>query len=141
MDHAVGRTLREGDPWNAVWSYLNIPVFMATGSFGSAVVVLVTRADLPAPDPVRWLLAGSFACVVLFAGLAETALEPLETPVPIFRAQRRWARISLIHVLPAGLAVLVAALGGGISVVSLLLMLLTAGLVGVVLGEYVRAGQ
>lgn len=141
VDHAVGRTLREGDPWNAAWTYFNVPLFMATGAFGSAVIALVTRADLVAPDPLRWLLAGSFACVILFAGLAELALEPLPNPVRVFRAERRGSRVALIHGLPAGLAFLVALLGGGLTVVPLLLMLLAVGVFSVVLGEYVRAGQ
>jgi low temperature requirement protein LtrA len=141
VDHAVGRTLREGDPWNAVWSYMNIPVFMATGAFGSAVIAVVTRADLVAPDAVRWLLAGSFGCVILFAGLAELALEPLPNTVRFLRVERHGSRLALVHGAPAALAVLVALLGHGLTVVPLLLLLLATGVFAVVLGEYVRAGQ
>jgi low temperature requirement protein LtrA len=141
VDHVVGRPLRRGVPWNAAWSYLNIPLFMATGAFGSAVFTFVTRGEEVVPDPVRWLLAGSFAVVMLCSGLAELTLEPFATQVRVFHAVRRWQRLSLIHGVPAGLAVLVALFGGGLSAIPLLALLILDGLVAVVLGEYVRAGQ
>jgi low temperature requirement protein LtrA len=141
VDHVVGRPLRAGAPWNAAWSYLNIPLFMATGALGAAVFTLVTRGEQVVPDPVRWLLAGSFAMVMFFSGLAEIALEPFETPVRVFRAERRWPRLGVIHGIPALLAVAVAVLGRGLSAIPLLLLIIAVGLIAVALGEYVRAGQ
>jgi low temperature requirement protein LtrA len=141
VDHVVGRPLRAGIPWNAAWTYLNIPLFMATGAFGSAVFTFVTRGEQVVPGPIRWLLAGSFAVVILFSGLAELALEPFETPVRVFRLSRRLPRLVLIHGAPAALAVLIAVLGEGLAAIPLLVLLVAAGLVAVALGEYVRAGQ
>jgi low temperature requirement protein LtrA len=141
VDHVVGRPLREGAPWNATWTYLNIPLFMATGAFGSAALNFVTRGEQVVPDAVRWLLCGSFAVVLLFSGLAELALEALPTPVRVFRSRRRWSRVGYIHGLPAALALALAALGTGLSAAPLLVVLIADGLVAILLGEYVRAGQ
>jgi low temperature requirement protein LtrA len=141
VDHVVGRPLRVGIPWNAAWTYLNIPLFMATGAFGAAVFTFVTRGEQVVPDPVRWLLAGSFATVILFSGFAELALEPFETSVAVFRAERRLPRIGLIHGAPALLAIALAAFGTGMSAIPVLVLLIGIGLVAILLGEYVRAGQ
>ena len=141
VDHVVGRPLRAGIPWNAAWSYLNIPLFMATGAVGAAVLGLVTHGEAVVPSAVRWLLSGSFAIVMLFSGFAEIALEPFATPVRVLRAVRRWPRVGLIHGVPAALALAIAVLGSGLPAIPLLLLLIVSGLVAVALGEYVRAGQ
>jgi low temperature requirement protein LtrA len=141
VDHVVGRPLRAGSAWNAVWTYLNIPLFMATGAFGGAALTFVTRGEQVVPGPVRWLLAGAFAVVLVFSGLAEFALEPLGMQVRVFRVERRWSRVALIHGLPAALAIVVAVAAVGVPAVPLLLLLIVVGLVALLLGEYVRAGQ
>ncbi len=141
VDHVAARPLRAGIPWNAAWSYVNIPLFMATGAFGSAVFTFVTRGEEVVPDTVRWLLTGSFALVMVFTGLAELALEPFATPVRVLAAERRWSRMGLIHGAPALLAVALALAGGGLTPIPLLGGLIVAGIMAVGLGEYVRAAQ
>ena len=93
------------------------------------------------PDPVRWVLAGSFAAVLLLSGLAELALEPMLMPTSRRGSwlQRDWLRLGLIHVLPAALSLLVALLAHNLPAISLLIALLAVGLLAVLLGEFPRA--
>jgi low temperature requirement protein LtrA len=141
VDHVVGRPLRKGNASNAVWVYLNIPLFMATGAFGSAALTFVTRGEQVVPDPVRWVLAGSFAVVLMFSGLAELALERMPTTSASGSwLGARWSRLGVIHGLPAVLSLLVAFFGSGLSAIPLLSALLLVGILAVLLGEYPRAG-
>jgi hypothetical protein len=78
---------------------------------------------------------------MLFSGLAELALEPLDTSVPLLRARRRLSRIALLHGLPALLALGVGWLSAGSAAAPLLIGLLVIGLFAILLGEYARAGQ
>jgi low temperature requirement protein LtrA len=139
VDHVVGRTLRRDLRWNAFWTYMNIPLFLAAGTFGSATLTFVTRGEQVVPDGVRWMLAGSIATVMLFAGIAEIALEPLPPSGRRLGTSMSWVRSGYIHALPALLALLVGALGHGLPVIPLLSELIVVGLVSVLLGEYPRA--
>ena len=53
----------------------------------------------------------------------------------------RLPRIGLIHGAPALLAIALAAFGTGMSAIPVLVLLIGIGLVAILLGEYVRAGQ
>jgi hypothetical protein len=45
VDHVVGRPLRRSNLWNATWTYVNIPLFMAATAFGAAALTFVTRGE------------------------------------------------------------------------------------------------
>jgi len=133
VDHVVGRALRTGPYWIATWVWLHIPLFMGTAAVGSGVFTFVTRGEQIVPDPARLLLCVSFGVAVLFAGLAEMTL------VPLRNEEGRIMRLSLVHGMPAALAVLLGVLGHGMYAIPLMLMLLAIGLIALVSGEYLRA--
>ena len=139
VDHVVGRPLRQSNLWNATWTYVNIPLFMAATAFGAAALTFVTRGEQVVPDPVRWVLAGSFAVALLLSGLAELALEPMPMSRRGSWLQLGWLRLGLIHGLPAALSLLVALLAHGLPSIPLLTALSVVGLLAVLLGEFPRA--
>ncbi|HEY3317586.1 MAG TPA: low temperature requirement protein A [Coriobacteriia bacterium] len=134
VDHVVGRPLRPGSPWNAIWVYLHIPLFLSAAAVGSGVFTFVSRGERVVPDPARLLLCASFGIAVLFAGLAETTL------VPLRGEKGRLKRTTVVHVVPATLSVALGVLGHGLAAIPLMLLLLTVGLVALLSGEYLRAG-
>jgi len=139
VDHVVGRPLRRSNLWNATWTYVNIPLFMAATAFGAAALTFVTRGEQVVPDPVRWVLAGSFAVALLLSGLAELALEPMPMSRRGSWLQLGWLRLGLIHGLPAALSLLVALLAHSLPSIPLLTALSVVGLLAVLLGEFPRA--
>jgi len=68
-----------------LWLYLHLPLVIAIGAGGAAVLNTVEHANEPLPDAVRWLLVGSLAAAMLSVALLAEALEARRTHPEIYR--------------------------------------------------------
>ncbi|MFC1609506.1 low temperature requirement protein A [Myxococcota bacterium] len=73
--------------WGIGWVYLHLPLLLGLIGAGAGVLQIVMHAHTVPPGPVRWLLCGSVALVLLSVaaiGLT-TDLQPWEVDRPILR--------------------------------------------------------
>ena len=86
FDYAGRRLPRQDAGSRVLWLYSQLPVSLAVAAAGAGMVSLIEHArDARAPEPASWLLAGSFAALLL--GLVATirSLADYQTRAALYR--------------------------------------------------------
>lgn len=131
FDFVARRRARSGIWWGLAWSYLHLPLALAVAALGAAVLdVLATNGPVIAAN-LRWLVCGAVAAALLTIALLEMTLrrdpdEPTRLHTSV-----------LLKVTAAALALLIAALGGSLGGLSVLVLLLLVVGTQMVYGTYV----
>lgn len=104
FDHVMGRIARPPFWRQAIWSYSHLPLLMALVAFAAGVAQAVELGMHDIPSPIRWLIAGSLAVVLLSLGVIEWTLYPRGAGdrSPMLRAVVRFVAAALVLALGPG---------------------------------------
>lgn len=134
FDYIARRPFKPSTVWTLTWNYLHLPLVIAITASSPAILKAVS-AEEGIPEAVRWLLALAVALALFTMGALEFTLrrDPNEPT--------RHGLSQSLKFVGAALAVLVGAVGGGLTAPGLIGLLFVPVLMQMVYGAYVWYSQ
>lgn len=131
FDFVARRRARPHIWWNFAWSYLHLPLAMAVAAIGAAVLNVLAAEGFDMDTNLRWLLCGAVATALIVIALLEITLrrDPDEPTTLHTSVSLKFGA--------AGLALLLAALGGSLGALPVLGLLLLLVFTQMIYGAYV----